>query len=160
MGVYNNTMITILKIVQDDFIRREGYPVERHTVITTDGYNLTVHRIPYSKNEDPSTINKKPAVLVQHGILCSSTDWVISGQNSSLGECVTNRCISEKRIICVIVLLRPKQPTIREFVLTTVNLRTNNMPKRWRNMTRGHNLVIISIIKKCSLHIFRRSSNL
>lgn len=71
---------------QDDFIRQEGYPVERHTVITSDGYNLTLHRIPYSKNEDPSAVTRKPAVLVQHGILCSSTDWVIAGQNNSLGE--------------------------------------------------------------------------
>ncbi|XP_050441317.1 lipase 3-like [Adelges cooleyi] len=67
----------------EDFIREQGYPVERHTVITTDGYNLTVHRIPYSKKADPTI--KRPVVVVQHGILCSSTDWVISGPNSSLG---------------------------------------------------------------------------
>jgi hypothetical protein len=60
-------------------------------VITTDGYNLTLHRIPYSKNEDPAAVTRKPVVLVQHGILCSSTDWVIAGQNNSLGKCKTNR---------------------------------------------------------------------
>lgn len=75
-----------MSFLQDDYIRQEGYPVERHTVITSDGYNLTLHRIPYSKTEDPSAVTRKPAVLVQHGILCSSTDWVIAGQNNSLGE--------------------------------------------------------------------------
>ncbi|VVC24413.1 Partial AB-hydrolase lipase domain,Serine aminopeptidase, S33,Alpha/Beta hydrolase fold [Cinara cedri] len=75
---------TSLLFTTGDYIRREGYSVERHTVITDDGYNLTLHRIPYGKNEDPSTVSRKPAVLVQHGILCSSTDWVIAGQNSSL----------------------------------------------------------------------------
>lgn len=84
-------------MLQDDYIRREGYPVERHTVITTDGYNLTLHRIPYSINEDPSAVTRKPAVLVQHGVLCSSTDWVIAGRNSSLGE--FQKIISFKNII-------------------------------------------------------------
>ncbi|XP_050521589.1 lipase 3-like [Daktulosphaira vitifoliae] len=67
----------------EDFVRQEGYPVERHTVITSDGYNLTLHRIPYSKFQDPTI--KRPVIIVQHGILCSSTDWVISGRNGSLG---------------------------------------------------------------------------
>lgn len=81
---------------QDDYVRQEGYPVERHTVITSDGYNLTLHRIPYSRNEDPSAVTRKPVVLVQHGILCSSTDWVIAGQNNSLGECVTSRGLTTR----------------------------------------------------------------
>ncbi|XP_025420148.1 lipase 3-like [Sipha flava] len=75
---------TSLSATTDDYIKQEGYPIERHTVITTDGYNLTLHRIPYSKNEDPAAVTRKPVVLVQHGILCSSTDWVIAGQNNSL----------------------------------------------------------------------------
>uniref|UniRef100_A0A2H8TE46 Lipase 3 n=1 Tax=Melanaphis sacchari TaxID=742174 RepID=A0A2H8TE46_9HEMI len=79
---YANEMY--LAATTDDYIRQEGYPAERHTVITTDGYNLTLHRIPYSRNEDLTTFTRKPAVLVQHGILCSSTDWVITGPNSSL----------------------------------------------------------------------------
>lgn len=58
-------------------------------MITTDGYNLTLHRIPYSRHDDLSALTRKPAVLVQHGILCSSTDWVIAGPNSSLGEYFT-----------------------------------------------------------------------
>ncbi|KAL5241759.1 hypothetical protein ACI65C_009169 [Semiaphis heraclei] len=73
-----------LPATTDDYIRQEGYPAERHTVITADGYNLTLHRIPYSRNDDLTALTRKPVVLVQHGILCSSTDWVIAGPNSSL----------------------------------------------------------------------------
>lgn len=68
-------------------------------MITTDGYNLTLHRIPYSKNEDPAAVTRKPAVLVQHGILCSSTDWVIAGQNNSLGKCKMNFELNSRQIL-------------------------------------------------------------
>lgn len=57
-------------------IRRAGYPAESHVIQTEDGYLLTLHRIPGDNNSTP--------VLLQHGLLCSSTDWVITGKNRGL----------------------------------------------------------------------------
>jgi len=57
-------------------IRRAGYPAEAHIIETKDGYLLTLHRIP-GKGQRP--------VLLQHGLLCSSADWVIPGKDKGLG---------------------------------------------------------------------------
>ncbi|XP_012231415.1 lipase 3 [Linepithema humile] len=57
-------------------IRKAGYPAEAHIALTEDGYLLTLHRIPGSKNSPP--------VLLQHGLLCSSADWVILGRGKAL----------------------------------------------------------------------------
>jgi len=57
-------------------IRKAGYPAEAHIVQTQDGYLLTLHRIPN---------NKYQPVLLQHGLLCSSADWVIADKDKGLG---------------------------------------------------------------------------
>lgn len=44
-------------------------------------------------------------MLVQHGILCSSTDWVIAGPNSSLGEYFTE--IKDLSAYAVLLYLDP-----------------------------------------------------
>nr|CAD7578026.1 unnamed protein product [Timema californicum] len=64
-----------------ELIAKKGYPAETHSVTTEDGYILTLHRIPYGKS-GPS--NNRPAVLVQHGLLCSSDAWVIMEPEKSL----------------------------------------------------------------------------
>jgi lysosomal acid lipase/cholesteryl ester hydrolase len=51
-------------------IEAGGYPVETHYVTTADAYILTMYRIPAP--------GKKVAFL-QHGLLCSSADWVVMG---------------------------------------------------------------------------------
>lgn len=58
-------------------IRKAGYPAESHTIQTEDGYLLTLHRIPGDEDSLP--------VLLQHGFLCSSADWVIPGKDKALG---------------------------------------------------------------------------
>ncbi|KAL0127528.1 hypothetical protein PUN28_003064 [Cardiocondyla obscurior] len=57
-------------------IRKAGYPAEAHGIETEDGYLLTLHRIPGNKNQPP--------VLLQHGLLGSSADWIIPGKDKSL----------------------------------------------------------------------------
>ena len=57
-------------------ISEKGYPVESHDVSTSDGYILTMHRIPR-----PGA----PAVLLQHGLLDASETWVINAGGNSLG---------------------------------------------------------------------------
>lgn len=66
-------------------IVREGYPVETHTVITEDCYILEMHRIPHGKDEDGTEEVQRPAVYLQHGLLCSSADWVMGSSDNSLG---------------------------------------------------------------------------
>nr|CAD7266673.1 unnamed protein product [Timema shepardi] len=56
-------------------IQLHGYPVETHRILTEDGYILTLHRIPGSGLSPPRP-GKKP-VLLQHGILSCSVDWII-----------------------------------------------------------------------------------
>lgn len=56
-------------------IQNMGYPVEVHSVTTLDGYILEMHRIP-STDTQPA-YSGKPVVYLQHGLLCSSADWVM-----------------------------------------------------------------------------------
>lgn len=58
-------------------IKREGYPAEAHMVTTSDGYILELHRIPGGVGSVP--------VLLQHGLLSSSADWVVTGKGKGLG---------------------------------------------------------------------------
>ncbi|CAG2104946.1 unnamed protein product [Medioppia subpectinata] len=59
-----------------EIITSRGFKAETHYVITKDGYILGIHRI---INPELSQFNKtlKP-VLLQHGLLGSSTDWLIN----------------------------------------------------------------------------------
>ena len=69
---------------QPVIIAKDGYPVETHEVVTKDGYILELHRIPFGKNSLGT--NGSP-VLLMHGILSSSADWVLTGPEKGLGEC-------------------------------------------------------------------------
>ncbi|XP_030378991.1 lipase 3-like [Scaptodrosophila lebanonensis] len=67
----------------DGRIRSHGYPAERHTVTTQDGYVLTLFRIPYSHKLQNQNA-KRPAVLLQHGLFSNSDAWLCSGPDNSL----------------------------------------------------------------------------
>lgn len=59
-----------------------GYPIEEHRTQSADGYHLTMFRIPYGLKSGPA--DNKPVAFVQHGLLCSSADWVVSGPQKGL----------------------------------------------------------------------------
>lgn len=69
--------------IQVELIEKYGYIAETHYITTEDGYILTTHRIPKGKlstKEKPG-----PAVLIMHGLLSSSSDFLNMGSNRSLG---------------------------------------------------------------------------
>lgn len=61
--------------------------MEEYEVTTSNGYILGIQRIPHGKHETSTTrsLNKTP-VLIQHGVLASSADFVLNSPNQSLGE--------------------------------------------------------------------------
>ncbi|XP_026333012.1 lipase 3-like [Hyposmocoma kahamanoa] len=65
-------------------VQRYNYPVEVHNVQTSDGYILTIHRIPHGRdrNNEPGP---RPVVLLMHGMLSSSADYLVLGPGNSLG---------------------------------------------------------------------------
>ncbi|XP_046394636.1 lipase 3-like [Ischnura elegans] len=65
-----------------ELIEYYGYPVEKHVVETEDGYLLTMHRIPHGKDLSPA--GNRSVVYLQHGLSCSSSDWVIMGPGKGL----------------------------------------------------------------------------
>ncbi|GLG93106.1 Lipase [Gryllus bimaculatus] len=60
-------------------LTKYGYPAEVHEVTTDDGYILSLHRVPYSPASPLQEGKQKPVVFLQHGLLCSSADWVVMG---------------------------------------------------------------------------------
>lgn len=64
-------------------VNKYGYPGEEHRLTTDDGYNLVLHRIPYSPVS--STRRVRPVVYLQHGLLGSSDMWVMKGSAKDLG---------------------------------------------------------------------------
>ena len=50
--------------------------METHQVVTGDGYILSLHRIPVY---GPRPGGRAQVVFLQHGLLSSSADWVLTG---------------------------------------------------------------------------------
>jgi len=62
-----------------------GYPVETHKVNTSDGYILTMYRIPNGKAKAGAPAANKPVAFLQHALLDSSFAWVLNLPTESLG---------------------------------------------------------------------------
>ncbi|XP_026482356.1 lipase 3-like [Ctenocephalides felis] len=63
-----------------EIIEKHGYPSEKHSVQTADGYILEVHRVPHARGR-PNSVTKGVAFL-QHGLFSSSADFLVSGDKS------------------------------------------------------------------------------
>ena len=72
---------------QTELIKTKGYPCQEYNVVTQDGYVLGVQRIP--QGHDSVNSKQHPVVLLQHGLLGSSSNWVSNLRNESFGafEC-------------------------------------------------------------------------
>lgn len=76
---------------QGERIIDDGYPMERHRVVTDDNYVLTMHRIPYSPVLKNEQVKNKPVVFLMHGMLSSSSDWVLMGPGKSLAYLLSDK---------------------------------------------------------------------
>lgn len=71
-------------------IRSQGYEAEEHSFENSDGYSLTLHRVPHGKQDNcrnefiTSSDCRKPVVFLQHGLVSSSADFIISGPERGL----------------------------------------------------------------------------
>ncbi|XP_049938989.1 lipase 3-like [Schistocerca serialis cubense] len=79
------------KEVEPELLEKYGYPCQEHIVETEDGYILRMFRIPYGKASPLVPGERKPAVLVQHGLMNSADDWVIMGPNASLAYILADK---------------------------------------------------------------------
>ncbi len=71
-------------------VSKNGYPVETHQVHTEDGYILQMHRIPFGKKSPPEEGVERPSILLIHGLMSSSADYVIAIPEKSIGTATTN----------------------------------------------------------------------
>ncbi|KAG1661404.1 hypothetical protein FOA52_005698 [Chlamydomonas sp. UWO 241] len=62
----------------EDMATSKGYAIERHEVITQDGYKLATFRIPANGRGGNSGNEVGKPVLLTHGISLSSTCWVMA----------------------------------------------------------------------------------
>ncbi|XP_061402328.1 lipase 3-like [Musca vetustissima] len=75
-----------------DRILDTGYPCEEHEVETEDGYFLKIYRIPSSpKFVSNSSLQHRPKVLLEHGLMGTSDTWILNGQDNSLPFLLADR---------------------------------------------------------------------
>ncbi|KAJ4778943.1 Lipase [Rhynchospora pubera] len=60
-----------------------GYKCEEHQVVTTDGYILSMQRIPFGRNRGGGGTRRQP-VLLQHGVLVDGITWLLNSPQESL----------------------------------------------------------------------------
>ncbi|CAG4929747.1 unnamed protein product [Parnassius apollo] len=70
-------------------ITLHGRRVESHIVLTEDGYFLTLHRVMTPHVQSVSELGNK-TVLLHHGLLGSSADWILLGPKKSLPYLLSN----------------------------------------------------------------------
>lgn len=78
------------KIKVPELIEKYGYPVEVHNVTTEDGHILQMHRMPYGKKCGPAS--GKRVILLQHGLLGDSSNWIVAGTEKGLGYNLADEC--------------------------------------------------------------------
>lgn len=69
-------------------VTKYNYLVEEHEIETSDGYLLTIHRV--RKNATGCTTSIP--ILLQHGVGCSSDDFIVAGPNKALAYLLADEC--------------------------------------------------------------------
>lgn len=83
-------------IFQPELIRYSGYGAEVHHVTTEDGYILELHRVVAKSSNNCTNIKRKKKsykkkvqcqpVFLQHGLLGSSSAWILNEPSKALGN--------------------------------------------------------------------------
>lgn len=68
----------------DELIKSKGYPFERHSVVTDDGYIIEMHRIPHGRGPCKDPCHRQP-ILLMSGLLGDSTNYVLDFPKQSIG---------------------------------------------------------------------------
>jgi lysosomal acid lipase/cholesteryl ester hydrolase len=87
------TIITYAQLKSADFTqmaRVYGFASESHTVNTSDGYILTVFRIPYGNGETEWVDQRQPILLI-HGLFSGADSFVINGDEGSIAFYLANQ---------------------------------------------------------------------
>ncbi|KAJ8922169.1 hypothetical protein NQ315_004104 [Exocentrus adspersus] len=63
-------------------IKKRGYPLEVHQVVTEDDYFLTIHRIPYGKRALRNRTGQRSPVLLVHGMGATPEYFFVLGRRS------------------------------------------------------------------------------
>jgi pimeloyl-ACP methyl ester carboxylesterase len=67
-------------------ITTKGYPCKEYSVTTEDGFILGMQRIPFGRQKSFLGVREpRSVVFLQHGLLDSSSTWVINSDSQSLG---------------------------------------------------------------------------
>jgi lysosomal acid lipase/cholesteryl ester hydrolase len=69
-------------------VKAAGYAAETHFATTDDGYILALHRIPKGRDENGGGSLHGAVCYLQHGLMCSSADWVIPAPEKGLGKAI------------------------------------------------------------------------
>ncbi|XP_050093880.1 lipase 1-like [Anopheles aquasalis] len=67
-----------------------GYTTEVHNIVTEDGYIIELHRLRASPKFGPANASHLP-VLLMHGLMGSSADWIFIGPQESLPYLLSDR---------------------------------------------------------------------
>ncbi|GBP41027.1 Lipase 3 [Eumeta japonica] len=83
-GRISNDVLEDARLDVPELVRKYNYPLEEHTVTTSDGYILGMHRIPHGRDAN-NTPGKRPIVFLMHGLTSSSADWILMGPGTAFG---------------------------------------------------------------------------
>lgn len=72
-----------ISLHQNQIIASDGYPCETHSLMTSDGYQLIMFRIPYSPKLENENTTKR-IVLLMHGASSSSDCFILNGPENSI----------------------------------------------------------------------------
>lgn len=73
----------------EEYVKYYGYPIERHEVITPDGYILCVFRLQSKENKEIKT--NLSVVYLQHGLLDSSDTFILNEESKAPAFMLANR---------------------------------------------------------------------
>lgn len=80
----------LIGMTAEQLITAHGYKPESHHIYTEDGFVLTIHRMVQSTNAFFTEQFEKGVVMLHHGLLGSSEDWLLLETHSTLPALLSN----------------------------------------------------------------------